>query len=216
MMQYLLSRGARAAGLAGLISALMGVVAANPASAATTTLIPSSSTNTDPGTCASPSFSQSFLSIRDRNWYTLAPGQSPDGFNGSGWTLANGAHIAAAQLQDGQAGSVLDLPSGSVAVSPPICVTSDYPSARTLVRNVVGGDGVQFYVSYQGTRTWEQPQNTGQLHGQQNQWTASNPVNLQPDHHTHGWQIVRFAFVAGGRTSDFQLYDFYVDPRMKA
>ena len=112
--------------------------------------------------------------------------------------------------------SVLNLPSGAVAVSPPICVTSDYPTARTLVRNVVGGDGVQFYVSYQGTRTWEQPQNTGQLHGQQSNWTVSNPVNVQPDHHTVGWQIVRFAFVAGGKTSDFQVYNFYVDPRMKA
>ena len=35
-MQYLLRRGARAAGLAGLIGALLGVVAAHPASAATT------------------------------------------------------------------------------------------------------------------------------------------------------------------------------------
>jgi hypothetical protein len=216
MMQQLFTRGARAAGLAGLIAALLGVVAANPASAATTTQIPATTTSTDTGSCASPTFSQTFLSIKDRNWYTLAPGQSPDGFNGAGWTLTNGAQIVPAQLQGGRSGSVLNLPSGAVAVSPPICVTSDYPTARTVVRNVVGGDGVQFYVSYQGTRTWEQPQNTGQLHGQQNNWTVSNPVNVQPDHHTAGWQIVRFAFVAGGKTSDFQLYDFYVDPRMKA
>jgi hypothetical protein len=215
MMQYLFSRGARAAGLAGLIAALLGVVAANPAAAATTT-IPSSSTSTDPATCANPSMNQTFLSMKDQNWYTLAPGQSPDGFNGAGWTLSGGAQIVTAQLQDGDSGSVLDLPSGAVAVSPPICVTSDYPTARTRVRDVVGAEGVQFYVSYQGTHTWEQPQNTGQLHGQPNKWTVSNPVNLQPDHHTVGWQIVRFAFVAGGRTSDFQVYDFYVDPRMKA
>jgi hypothetical protein len=215
MMQYLFSRGARATGLAGLIAALLGVVAANPAAAATTP-IPASSTSTDTATCASPSMSQTFLSMKDRNWYTLAPGQSPDGFNGAGWTLTNGAQIVSTQLQDGQSGSVLDLPSGAVAVSPPICVTSDYPTARTLVRDVVGAEGVQFYVSYQGTHTWEQPQNTGQLHGQKNGWTVSNPVNLQPDHHTAGWQIVRFAFVAGGKSSDFQVYNFYVDPRMKA
>jgi hypothetical protein len=215
-MQYLLRRGARAVGLAGLIGALLGVVAAHPASAATTTQIPATPTSTNPATCASPSMSQTFLSIKDRNWYTLAPGQSPEGFTGSGWTLANGAEIVTTQLQDGQSGPVLNLPSGAVAVSPPICVTSDYPTARTLVRNVVGGDGVQFYVSYQGTRTWDQPQNTGQLHGQQSNWTVSNPVNVQPDHHTVGWQIVRFVFVAGGKTSDFQVYDFYVDPRMKA
>jgi hypothetical protein len=215
-MQSLLRRGARAAGLVGFVAALLGAVAVSPASAATTTTIPASPTTTDMSTCASPSLSQTFLSFKDRNWYTLAPGQSSDGFNGAGWTLTNGAQIVASQLQGGQTGSVLDLPSGAVAVSPPICVTSDYPTARTMVRNVVGGDGVQFYVSYQGTRTWEQPQNTGQLHGQQNRWSPSSPVNVQPDHHTVGWQIVRFAFVAGGRTSDFQLYDFYVDPRMKS
>jgi hypothetical protein len=213
MMQYLLSRGARAAGLAGLVAALLGAV---PASAAATPPIPASSTFTDTSTCANPSMSQTFLSVKDRNWYTLAPGQSPDGFNGAGWTLTNGAEIVTSQLQGGQNGSVLNLPSGAVAVSPPICVTSDYPTARTMVRNVAGGDGVQFYVSYQGTRTWDQPQNTGQLHGQQNGWSASSPVNVAPDHHTVGWQIVRFAFVAGGKTSDFQLYDFYVDPRMKS
>ena len=214
-MQYLLSRGARAVGLAGLIGAVLGVVAAHPASAATTTR--SRPRGVDgPRHMRQPELSQTFLSVKDRNWYTLAPGQSPAGFTGSGWTLTNGAEIVTTQLQDGQSGSVLNLPSGAVAVSPPICVTSDYPTARTLVRNVVGGDGVQFYVSYQGTRTWEQPKNTGQLHGQQKNWTISDPVNVQPDHGTAGWQIVRFVFVAGGKASDFQVYNFYVDPRMKA
>jgi hypothetical protein len=220
MMQYLLKRGSRAAGLAGLVAALLAAVAVHPApAAANTTVIPTGSTGvppTDPAACMNPTLSQTFLSNKDRNWYTLAPGQSPNGFTGAGWTLAGGAQIVNTQLQGGRPGSVLDLPSGAVAISPPMCITSDYPTARTLVRNVVGGEGVQFYVSYAGTRTWDQPKNTGQLHGQQNGWTISNPVNVQPDHSTPGWQIVRFAFVAGGRTSDFQVYDFYVDPRMKA
>jgi hypothetical protein len=43
---------------------------------------------------------------------------------------------------------VLDLPSGSKAVSPTICVTTEFPTARTMVRNVVGAEGVFFYVSY--------------------------------------------------------------------
>jgi len=93
-MQYLLSRGARAVGLAGLIGALLGVVAAHPAAAATTAQIPATAASTDPATCASPNMSQTFLSVKDRNWYTLAPGQSPEGFTGSGWTLADGAGIA--------------------------------------------------------------------------------------------------------------------------
>jgi hypothetical protein len=219
-MEFHFKRGSRATGLAGLVAAVLAAVAVHPApAAANTPILPAGSTGiapADTSACLNPTLSQTFLSSKDRNWYTLAPGQSPDGFTGAGWTLYNGANVASTQLQSGQPGSVLDLPSGAVAISPPMCVTSDYPTARTLVRNVIGAEGVQFYVSYAGTRTWEQPQGTGQLHGEQNDWTVSNPVNVHPDHHAAGWQIVRFAFVAGGRTSDFQVYDFYVDPRMKA
>ena len=190
MMQYLLKRGSRAAGLAGLVAAVLAAVAVHPApAAADTTTIPTGLTGVPPAdtsACMNPAFSQTFLSDKDRNWYTLAPGQSPDGFTGAGWTLTQGAQIVDTQLQNGQSGSVLNLPSGAVAISPPMCVTSDYPTARSLVRNVVGGEGVQFYVSYAGTRTWEQPKNTGQLHGQKSNWTISDPVNVQPDHHTAG------------------------------
>jgi hypothetical protein len=220
MRQNLLNRGSRAAGLAGLVAAVLAAVAVSPASAAAdTTIIPTGSTSgtpADTSTCVNPTLSQTFLSAKDRNWYTLAPGQSPDGFAGTGWTLTNGAQVVNTQLQNGRDGSVLDLPSGAVAVSPPMCVTSEYPTARSVVRDVVGGKGVGFYVSYAGTRTWEQPKNTGQLHGQHNGWAVSNPVGVHPDHHTVGWQIVRFAFVGGDKGSEAQVYDFYVDPRMKA
>jgi hypothetical protein len=219
-MQYLSKRGGRAAGLVGLVAAVLAAVAVHPApAAADTTTLPTGLTGTAPtdtAGCMNPALNQTFLSTKDRNWYTLAPGQSPDGFTGAGWTLARGARIVTTQLQTGQPGSVLDLPSGAVAISPPMCVTSEYPTARSLVRNVTGAEGVQFYVSYAGTRTWDQPKDTGQLHGQQSNWTVSNPLNVQPDHSTAGWQLVRFVFIAGGRSSDFQVYNFYVDPRMKA
>lgn len=219
-MQYLSRRGTRAAGLAGLVAALLAAVAVHPApAAAKDTTLPAGSMGVAPAdtsACMNPTFSQAFLSDKDRNWYTLAPGQSPDDFTGNGWTLSNGARIVTAQLQNGQSGSVLDLPSGAVAISPPMCVTSDYPTARSLVCNVVGNDGVQFNVAYAGTRTWAQPKSAGQLKGQKNDWTISNSVNVHPDNNTTGWQIVRFSFVAGGKASDFQVYDFYVDPRMKA
>jgi hypothetical protein len=66
-----------------------------------------------------------------------------------------------------------------------------------------------------GTSTWLNPKNTGQFHGAGTNWSPSAPVNLQPTKQT-GWQIVRFVFMPGGRTSDFRMYDFYVDPRMKS
>ena len=163
--------------------------------------------------CSTPGLSQPFTSMKDNNYYTLAPGQSVDNFNGGGWTLSGGAAITTAALADGQTGSVLNLPSGSEAVSPPICVTSDYPTARTQVRDVVGGEGVQFYVSYDGTKSWVQPRGTGQFHSEKNLWSLSDNLNLQPPN-SPGWQIVRFTLVPGGKTSDFQVSNFWVDPRM--
>src|SRR5438477_9933584 len=94
-------------------------------------------------TCPNSLFSQPLLSFGDAGWYTLAPGESVDNFAGTGWSLSGGARIVTTTLADGARGAVLDLPAGGAAVSPPTCVTNDYPTARALVRNVTGGWGVQ-------------------------------------------------------------------------
>jgi len=206
-MKGLFSSRTSLLGLGGLLSALIACVAASPALAVTTASI-------DTSGCAQPAVSQPFASFGDHNDYTLMPGESTDSFNGTGWTLTGGASLKPTTLADGQTGQVLDLPSGSAAMSPTICVSTDYPTARTEVRNVVGGEGVQFYVSYDGTNTWDKPKNTGQFHGQHNDWSLSDNINLQPGGST-SWELVRFMLVPGGKTSDFQVYNFYVDPRCR-
>src|SRR5690349_19314461 len=85
--------------------------------------------------CVENELSQPFLYAKDTNLYTLIPGESPVNFGGEGWQLSGGAQIVTETLQDGASGQVLDLPSGSEAVSPVICVTSAYPTARGIVRN---------------------------------------------------------------------------------
>jgi hypothetical protein len=163
--------------------------------------------------CKEPTLTQPFLYAGDLNYYVLAPGQTPDNFlpEGSGWTLSGGASIKATTVADGKAGYVLDLPSGSKAVSPIFCVTSEYPTARTFVRDLSGSQGVYLNVSYEGTATWNKPKNTGQVHGNNTEWTLSTPVNLQPENVT-GWQILRLTLVPGGTKSDFQLSNLYIDP----
>ena len=104
----------------------------------------------DTSGCSAPQLSQPLLSVGDSNWYTMTPGETVDNFDGSGWTLTGGAQIKTTTLADGHTGSVLDLPSGSKAVSPTMCVNTGYQTVRTDVRNVVGAEGVQFYVSYAG------------------------------------------------------------------
>jgi hypothetical protein len=162
--------------------------------------------------CQAPSLLQPFAAFNDMRAYALAPGGSFDDAVAAGWGLTGGARIVPG-TSTRSGGSVLDLPSGSKAVSPVMCVTSDYPVARMWVRNVVGAEGVFFYVSYVGTKTWDTPKNTGQVHGKSTSWTLSDPVNVQPNG-TSGWQKVRFTLIPGGKTSDFQVDDFYVDPRL--
>lgn len=208
MKQYLFSLfsgRSRDAGVVGTLALVISCGAASSASASTTAV--------DTSSCGAPALTQPFLAVRDSNWYTLTPGESSGNFDGSQWTLSGGASIETTTLANGTIGRVLNLPSGSKAVSPTICVNGGYQTARTQVRDVAGSEGVQFYVSYEGTSTWNSPQNTGQVHSAQNQWSLSTPVNVQPSNRS-GWQLVRFTFVAGGKSSDFQLYDFYVDPRM--
>ena len=207
MTKYLFSR--RSLGVSGGLAMLLAGLAVSPAMAS-----PKPTTSVDTSACSNPQFSHPFLSAGDSNWYTLAPGQSPDSFNGGGWTLSGGAQIIPTQLQDGQTGSVLDLPSGSTAVSPTMCVSSDYPTARTMVRDVVGSQGVHMFVAYAGAKTANKPQDTGQVHGNQTDWTLSNTINIHPGNRA-GWQLVQFTLVPGGKSSDFHIYNFYVDPRMK-
>jgi hypothetical protein len=173
-------------------------------------LVPASSAAADStASCPNLGVSQPFLSWKDSHWYSLMPGQTTAAFTGSGWVLSGGAKIATTTRADGTTGAVLDLPSGAQAVSPTICVTSAYPTARTMVRDVAGSEGVFVSVSYAGAKN----QSVGQVHGQQSSWALSTAVNIHSAPIT-GKQPVQFTFVGGGKTSEFQIYNFYLDPRM--
>ena len=100
------------AGAAALLIAL--ALSASPALAGTS---PS-----ETALCPGQLFSQPFLALGDLNSYTLVSGSE---FNDppEGWELKGGAKVVSATHPDGSAGYALDLPSGAVAVSAPVCVT---------------------------------------------------------------------------------------------
>ena len=206
MKQHLLRR----AGL-GIALAALTAVQAQAANATVT-----------PTVCTAPALSQPFLAWGDSNWYVLAGGQSADNFDGGGWVLSGGAKIVAAKLADGQTGSVLDLPAGSSAQSPTLCVTSDYSSARAMVSNRTGSDHgyVAVSVSYAGTGSARNPQTTGKLattggDGANGAWQPSDAVALDPAS-TPGWQLLRITLTPGGsRFGKFDLYDLYLDPNAR-
>jgi hypothetical protein len=190
----------RAAGLAVVIASVAG----GTAQAAPT-----------PGVsaCSAPtySFSQPFATAKDSNWYTLAPGQSVNSFDGTGWTLTGGAKIVTTTLADGTTGQVLDLPAGAKAVSPPMCVSAAYPTAKAEIRDVTGPPSVQLFVGYTGTKSWEQPTPAGGLPGK-SAWSSSPPLQLHPGN-LFGWQEEVFTLTGGNKGTDAQVYNLWVDPR---
>jgi len=157
--------------VAGFCLVLLGLSAA-PALAA-------GSPPTTPTSCEGQTFSQPFTAQNDFNYYTLVPGGE---FNSAseGWTLSRGAQIVQTTRPNAATGGVLNLPSGSRAVSPPVCVTLQYQTARVWVRNVRGAAAVTVGVAYAGTPTATNPKAVGQVHGQQSSWTLSEPFNLEP------------------------------------
>lgn len=195
MKQYLFSR--RALGWATVVAGL-ALVPAQAASASTVTA------------CPTPALSQSFAALGDHNQYTLAPGQAADDFAGTGWTLSGGASIVTTKLADGSTGSVLNLPAGSKAVSPPMCVTGGYPSARMEIRTLgtVSSAGTMFYVSPAGSTTL-----SGGLPVLATPaWAVSAPVSVAPG--STAAEMVQYTLVQGAKAAAGQVYDLYVDPRM--
>src|SRR5437879_13757851 len=83
--------------------------------------------------CSGQSFSQPFAALGDYNNYTLVAG-SEFASSPEGWELRGGAHLLSATQPDGSAGAALDLPSGSSAVSAPVCATLLPPAARIRTR----------------------------------------------------------------------------------
>jgi hypothetical protein len=147
---------------------------------------------------------------KDSNWYTLAPGQSVGSFNGDGWTLIGGARLVTTDLADGSTGTVLDLPAGSKAVSPPMCVSAAYPTAKTLIRDVEGPPSVRLYTAYTNTPCWLTPAYLGGIPGS-TKWAASPPLKLKPGN-LFGWQEEVFTLTGGAKGTDAQVYNFWVDP----
>jgi hypothetical protein len=204
----------RSIGLGVAVAALGAAPAAAKTDAAATT----ATTSVNTSSCAAPALSQPFLTWGDSNWYAIAPGEAPDNFAGAGWTLGGGAKIVTTSLQDGRTGRVLDLPRGSQATSPAICLTSDYPTARMMIRNVSGSSGgsVGFSVSYAGSSTANNPLHTGtfKITGNNNGWNLSDPANLDPST-TPGWQLMQITLTANG-AKEFQVYNLYNDPMMRS
>jgi hypothetical protein len=164
-------------------------------------------------TCNAPALAQVYSWAQDVNWYAAVPGESWDNFSSSGWTLSNGAKIVSTTLADGTRGNVLDMPSGSKAISPQMCVSNSYPFGRTEMRNVLGSAGVSVSVSYLGAKGWGASVPSGSQTGVSTVWSLPSPFTI-PASSVTGWQYAKFTLTAQGTQSEYQLSNLYIDPRM--
>jgi hypothetical protein len=189
----------RTSGALGMVGVLVALVIgpAQSASAATTATY-----------CPPTTLFQPFSG--DSRWYTMTPGEAPDAFAGTGWLLTGGAKITTQTLADGSTGTVLDLPAGSTALSPPMCVDSTYPLARMETRTLgkAPDNSTKFFTERVGSST---------LSGGipvlgTTSWAASPPDNVAGA--GAGAAQVQFKFVAGNKAADLQVYNLWIDPRM--
>ena len=155
---------------------------------------------------------QPFTAFGDFHNYTSVPGQAPGDFTGQGWTLNGGAKIVTSLRKDGSQGSVLDLPAGSEAVSPVMCVTNLDPTARAMVQSLVGSAGVDIKVTYL-TRHGHTV-STGNIKGRNHAWALSRTVHIHPSSDQRLAAGAVHAVPRAKKKSDYRIYDFYVDPRM--
>jgi hypothetical protein len=169
-----------------------------------------SSESSAAASCTMPTLSEPFAGWGDTNEYAAVPGNAFDTFTGTGWTLSNGASIGTSTLSDGTTGSVLDLPAGATAVSPPMCVQYDYPDARMMIENPAGTDGVALLAAYAGSGT--QVATGYSQSGEGSGWNPSQVLETHPGD-LSGWQVVQFT-LEGTVAGTTRIYNFYVDPRM--
>jgi hypothetical protein len=207
--------------LAAAVIAVLGTLAGSATAMASTDVAPeaeanqaSAQANAELAVCPGQTFSQPFAALGDSNYYTLVEGSEFDQ-TGEGWTLLGGARILEGSRPDGSQGGVLDLPSGAVAVSPPVCVTLQYPTARTWVEALQKSGSLTIAVAY-GTDAGRQAAIVGSVSGRAGSgWNLSQPFSLEPQlgGSEEGVRSARFVYSAGGRRADFQVSGLYVDPR---
>jgi hypothetical protein len=192
-----------------MTAAPASALAAHKFTAATTVLSAANSPSASAANCSRPALSSPFAAYGDSNLYALVPGETFDSVSGTGWTFTGSASLKTATLADGSTGQVLDLPAGSTAVSPPMCVDYTFPTARMMVQPVSQGAPLSIFAGYAATGNLV---SAGNVKGHGSGWQPSAVLQTNPGSQP-GWQLVQFALIAG-TTGHNQVYNLYVDPRM--
>jgi hypothetical protein len=154
-----------------------------------------------------------FTSFGDTRDYVLAPLGNFEDASLDGWSFEGGA----GPIADENGNRALELPAGSAATSPAMCVDLDYPTVRFFVRNLLGDDAdLKVQVMYVDHEKAYQPHDVGKLKAKVG-YGLTKDIKIDPQRggKEAGWRRVAFRFVAHKDKGDFHVDNLYVDPRMR-
>jgi hypothetical protein len=165
--------------------------------------------------------SNPFRAWNDTADYALAPVGDFEG-DTSAWTLSRSASVVEGNqpFDIGTAGhSSLRLPSGSSAISAPMCIDSTYPHFRLFARNTGNAKGaLRAEVLYLTAKGDVKASASRTVVAKDAGWFPSDSLTIGITFDTavaDGAAPVAFRFTAAGKEADWQIDDVYVDPMMR-
>lgn len=173
----------------------------------------------DTAACPTPSSSQVFSQFGDDAYYSLVPGGNFEG-DMSGWTLRGASVVSGNEpWYVGGAGDSrsLNIERGGSAISPPFCVTDQYPSWRFFAR--LAGELRRSYVSVAVEWTDQNGDHgvtpvTTLPGGRFRSWRPTASLELGPVLDDSTTMIERLVFSAGNGRA-WRIDDLYLDPYAK-
>jgi len=214
-MPYVIN-GARRGGRALAATLAVALVSAGPAMAGDTS-VKGAASNPD-GCVVENDLTSPFTSWSDFASYALAPGGNFE-TGAADWTLTKNAGVGSGnqpyQIVSTADGNSLELPAGSVATSPPMCIDSTYPYFRLFARKLnTGKSGLKVNVMYLDNKGNLKGSTSGEVRSNANDWALTDAfsigVTFDPDLY-NGAAPVRFQFSAG-KDTNWKIDDLYVDP----
>jgi hypothetical protein len=198
---------------------LFKLVSSVGALAATSVIAAAGATTASAASCSWSSLSQAFAPWGDSNSYFLAPGGNFQ--DTTGWTMTGGAWIAqtGAGYNSGDTNSLALPTTTSVATTPTICVTTDSPSFRMLIKNngnlgYTNGQ-LAIYLNFAGADGKPQQVKIAALTVKNTAWTPSPAISFVQYLSTplkSGYASISFTIRPNDNHGNWQIDDLYVDP----
>jgi len=176
----------------------------------------------NPYDCApQPTLAQNFALFNDFGQYTPVPNA---GFEqgATGWILTGAARVISGnepwKIGGSSHSSALDLPSGSSAITAPICIDETYPHFRLFVRNTGSlKSTLKIEVLYYDTKGNVTNHKPVEYKPMTTAWqpTGLVGINVFTSKTTVAAAPVAFRFTPTAKDARYQIDDVYVDPRAR-